>query len=70
MLKVDEVWQIVSKLPVSDRVAIARKALVSAAIEGDGDGQLYKARPVSDNEFSAETPDPLSWESDGWENVK
>jgi len=70
MLKVDEVWQIVSKLPAADRVTIARKALVSAAIEGEGDEHMYNARPVTDKEFAVESPDPLSWESEGWEDVK
>jgi hypothetical protein len=64
-LKAEDLIPLIAKLSREERLRLTRLALS----QGLSDAQAYAAQPVGDEEFAADD-DPLSWEAEGWENIK
>jgi hypothetical protein len=71
MLKAEDLWPVVARMPRTERVRLARMALVKGNLPPDaGDAERYAAVPVGEDEFDAAGEDMMAWEADGWEDVK
>lgn len=66
VLKAEDLWPLVLKLPHDEQVRLAKLALQAAAHGGADDAEAYRLAPPGDDEFSSDE-DPLAWEADGWE---
>ncbi len=62
-LTADDILPLIAKL--SDK---ERGRLLRLVRRHGSDAEAYTAQPVGDDELSSDE-DPLSWDSDGWENV-
>jgi len=65
-LTAEDLRPILQKLPLGERIRVARLAL--EAVGGMGDRAAYVARPPSVDEVSADD-DGLSWEAEGWDEL-
>jgi hypothetical protein len=65
-LTADDVLPIVASLNPHERVRLLRLISMSSS---ESAAAAYRATPVGQGEFSSDE-DPLSWDSEGWENVE
>jgi hypothetical protein len=65
-----DLFPLVLKLSRQERVRLAKMAFSSAAQDARTDAAVYQAQPVQTDEFSQTGADPLTWDADGWEDIK
>jgi hypothetical protein len=71
MLKAEDLWPVVAKMPRHERVRLARMALVKGNLSPEAsDAERYSAVPVEEDEFDSADDDMMAWEGDGWEEAR
>jgi hypothetical protein len=64
-LKADDILPLIAKLSPEER----RRLFYLVLGQNRMDAQAYDAQPPRDDEFTS-NEEPLSWEGEGWENIK
>lgn len=72
MIKAEDLWPLLLRMSSEERRYLARLALAEKVLPIEaGDGERYAAMPARVDEFSTDrAEEPMSWESDGWEDVE
>lgn len=68
-MTVEDLLPLVAKLTRDERIRLAQLALQPVnSEEREGPAEAYRIAPVQGHEV-ADSEDPLSWESEGWEGI-